>query len=109
MANGYDMYSEDAEVLRFFEKKTKDKSLWCIRKIHHKATLKLLEMKENRKEEDDLMVGVHLYANATAKSVLNYVFRKLGEGSCFAQGTAIPIVIGKSLRFDEVRAVLLTQ
>ena len=101
MANGFD--NDDAEALRFFERKMKDKSLWCIRKNHHKRTLQLLEMAQG-KQEDDLMVGVHLYANATAKFVLNYVFRhKLGDGSCFAQGTAIPIVIGKSLRFDEVR------
>ena len=98
---GYD----DEELVRFFERKMKDKSLWCIRKNHHKECEKLLEISE--REEDDLMVGVHLYSNETAKFVLNYVFKhKLNDGT-FKEGTIIPMVIGKSLRFEDVRGVLL--
>ena len=104
MANGYDY--GDEELVRFFERKMKDKSLWCIRRNHHKEfSEKLLEISE--RQEDDLMVGVHLYSNETAKFVLHYVFtHKLTDGT-FKEGATIPMVIGKSLKFEDVRSVLL--
>merc|ERR1740129_2449015 len=104
MANGMDY--GDEELVRFFERKMKDKSLWCIRKNHHKElSEKLLEISERR--EGDLMVGVHLYSNETAKFVLHYVFtHKLTDGT-FKEGAIIPMVIGKTLRFEDVRSVLL--
>ena len=95
----------DEEVVRFFERKMKEKSLWCIRRNHHKECQKLLEMTDQ--QEDDLIVGVHLYSNETAKFVLHYVFtRKLTDGT-FKEGNTIPMVIGKSLQFEDVRSVLL--
>ena len=79
----------------------KEKSLWCIRKNWHK------ENEDANERESDLMVGVHLYSNETAKFVLNYVFKhKLNDGT-FKQNQIIPIVIGKNLKFEDVRSVLL--
>ena len=104
MVNGYDY--DDPELKRFFEQKMKDKSLWCIRKNHHKDSQKLLEISDV-KEQDDLLVQVHLYSTETAKFVLKYVFmNKLQDGTF--KSKIIPIVIGKNLRFEDVRNVLLS-
>lgn len=99
MTNGNNL--NDTHLIKWFERKMKQKSLWCIRKNWH-------QQNNEEEKESDLMVGVHLYSSQeTAKFVLNYVFKHKINDDTFKKNKIIPIVIGKHLKFEDVHSVLL--